>query len=73
MTIIGPSNPAAMIPYHASQMYSKNIMTFLLHLLGKDGAKESTLVLNPEDEITRETLLTSGGAVVHARVKELLA
>ena len=61
-----------MIPYHASQMYSKNIITFLLHLLGKDGAKESTLVLNPEDEITRETLLTSGGAVVHARIKELL-
>ena len=73
VTIIGPSNPAAMIPYHASQMYSKNIITFLLHLLGKDGAKESTLVLNPEDEITRETLLTSGGAVVHARIKELLA
>jgi NAD(P) transhydrogenase subunit alpha len=72
VTIIGPSNPAAMIPYHASQMYSKNIITFLLHLLGKDGAKESTLVLNPEDEITRETLLTSGGAVVHARIKELL-
>jgi H+-translocating NAD(P) transhydrogenase subunit alpha len=72
VTIIGPSNPAALIPYHASQMYSKNIITFLLHLLGKDGAKESTLVLDPEDEITRETLLTSGGAVVHARIKELL-
>ena len=40
VTIIGPSNPAALVPYHASQMYSKNIVTFLLHLLGKDGAQQ---------------------------------
>jgi NAD(P) transhydrogenase subunit alpha len=73
VTIIGPSNPPALVPYHASQMYSKNMTTFLLHLLGKDGAKQPSLMLNPEDEITRETLLTRDGAVVHARVKELLS
>ena len=72
VTIIGPSNPAAMVPYHASQMYSKNITTFLAHLLGKDGAKGATLPLNQDDEITRETLLAHGGAVVHPRVRELL-
>lgn len=72
VTIIGPSNPATLVPYHASQMYSKNIVTFLLHLLGKEGAKEATLPINTEDEITRETLLTRGGDVVHPRVKELL-
>ena len=49
-----------MVPYHASQMYSKNIITFLMHLLGKDGAKQPSLVLNQDDEITRETLLTQG-------------
>ena len=65
--------PAASIPYHASQMYSKNITTFLAHLLGKDGATKAALELNPSDEITRETLLTRGGEVVHPRVKELLA
>jgi H+-translocating NAD(P) transhydrogenase subunit alpha len=70
--IIGPSNPPALVPYHASQMYSRNIVTFLLHLLGKDAAKQTSIVLDPEDEITRETLLTKDGAVVHARVKELL-
>jgi NAD(P) transhydrogenase subunit alpha len=70
--IIGPSNPAALVPYHASQMYSKNIITFLLHLLGKDGAKQPTLTIDANDEIARETLLTLDGAVVHARVKELL-
>jgi NAD(P) transhydrogenase subunit alpha len=71
VTIIGPSNPAALVPYHASQMYSKNITTFLAHLLGKDGATLQTLPINLEDEITRETLLTRGGAVVHPRVRDL--
>jgi NAD(P) transhydrogenase subunit alpha len=73
VTIVGPSNPASLVPYHASQMYSKNITTFLMHLLGKDGAAGSALAVNPEDEITRETLLTHAGAVVHARVRDLLA
>jgi H+-translocating NAD(P) transhydrogenase subunit alpha len=72
ITIIGPSNLPALVPYHASQMYSKNITTFLLHLLGKDGAKQASLALSTDDEITRETLLTRDGAVVHPRVKDLL-
>jgi NAD(P) transhydrogenase subunit alpha len=73
VTIVGPSNPPALVPNHASQMYSKNITTFLNHLLGKDGAKKDALELDLSDEITRETLLTRGGEVVHARVKDLLA
>ena len=73
VTILGPSNPAALVPYHASQMYSKNITTFLAHLLGKEGAKQAALPIDPADEITRETLLARGGEVVHSRVKELLA
>jgi NAD(P) transhydrogenase subunit alpha len=72
VTIIGPSNPPALVPYHASQMYSKNIITFLLHLLGKEGAKQAAVPIDPADEITRETLLTRGGDVVHPRVKELM-
>jgi NAD(P) transhydrogenase subunit alpha len=72
VTIIGPSNPPALVPYHASQMYSKNITTFLLHLLGKEGAKQGQVPLDLNDEITRETLLARGGEVVHPRVKELL-
>jgi NAD(P) transhydrogenase subunit alpha len=72
VTIIGPSNPPALVPYHASQMYSKNIIAFLLHLLGKDGAKQAALPINVEDEITRETLLTLNGTVVHPRVAELV-
>jgi NAD(P) transhydrogenase subunit alpha len=69
VTILGPSNAPALVPYHASQMYSKNITTFLTHLLGKDGAAQPELPINPDDEITRETLLTRGGEVVHPRVR----
>jgi NAD(P) transhydrogenase subunit alpha len=73
VTVLGPSNPAALVPNHASQMYAKNITTFLAHLLGKDGAKKAALDLDPSDEITRETLLTRDGDVVHARVRDLIA
>jgi len=72
VAILGPSNPPALVPYHASQMYSKNITTFLLHLLGKDGASQAAFPINPEEEITKETLLTRDGAVVHSRVLELV-
>jgi NAD(P) transhydrogenase subunit alpha len=72
VTILGPSNPPALVPNHASQMYSKNITTFLSHLLGKEGAKKPSLELDLSDEITRETLLTRDGDIVHARVKDLL-
>ena len=65
--ILGPLNLPSTIPYHASQMYAKNIATFLKYLI-KDGA----IVLNREDEIVRETLVTHGGEVVHPRVLEVL-
>lgn len=68
VTIIGPTNLPATVPYHASQMYAKNIATFLLHLV-----KDGTLQLNRDDEIIRETLVATGGEVVHPRVVEALA
>ncbi len=67
VTILGPTNLPAEIPQHASQMFAKNIATFLQHLV-KDGA----LHINLQDEITRETLITRGGDVVHPKVRELL-
>jgi H+-translocating NAD(P) transhydrogenase subunit alpha len=73
VTIVGPSNPPALVPNHASQMYAKNIITFLNHLLGKEGAAKPALELDLADEITRDTLLTRGGEVVHGRIKDLLA
>jgi len=65
--ILGPLNLPSSIPYHASQMYAKNVATFLKHLV-----KDGQLNLNREDEIVKETLVTEGGAVVHARVLEAM-
>ena len=67
VTILGPTNLPSTVPYHASQMYAKNITTFLLHLT-KDGAVNVDL----SDEITRETLIAQGGEVVNARVRAAL-
>ena len=67
VTILGPTNLASTVPYHASQMYAKNISTLLLHLV-KDGA----LALDLDDEITAGTLVSHEGRVVHPRVRELL-
>jgi len=63
--IIGPLNIPADVPYHASQMYSKNVTTFLLHLVN-----DGELVVDLDDEITKGTLITRDGAVVHERVLE---
>jgi proton-translocating NAD(P)+ transhydrogenase subunit alpha len=68
ITILGPLNLASSAPYHASQMYSSNITSFLKLMLTKDGS----LQLKREDEIIRETLVTHAGEIVHARVNELL-
>ncbi len=67
VNIMGPFNVPSTVPYHASQMYAKNITTFFQNLV-KDGAIE----LNMEDEIIVDTMVTKDGAVVLARVKELL-
>ena len=67
VTLIGPDNLASMVPYHASQMYSKNLATFLLHVV-----KKGELTIDMEDEITRETLLTRGGDIVHPKIRDLL-
>ena len=66
VTIIGSINLASTVPYHASQMYAKNVATFLLYMV-----KEGKLQMNPQDEIIRETLLTQGGEIVNARLREI--
>ncbi|MGA8868359.1 MAG: Re/Si-specific NAD(P)(+) transhydrogenase subunit alpha [Candidatus Sulfotelmatobacter sp.] len=65
VSIIGAINLASSVPYHASQMYARNITTFLLYMV-----KEGKAQLNLQDEIIRETMVTSGGEIVNARVRE---
>ena len=67
VTIIGQFNLASTVPYHASQMYARNLAAFLLNLV-KDGKVQ----FNEADEIHRETLLTRDGEIVNARVREFL-
>jgi NAD(P) transhydrogenase subunit alpha len=67
VTIIGPVNLPSTIPYHASQMYARNIATFLKNMMTKEGQ----LNINMEDEIVRETLVARDGEVVHPKVRAL--
>ena len=56
--VIGPQNLASSLPLHASQMFSRNVLTLLQHLI-KDGA----LVVDPADEITGAMLVTHQGEI----------
>ncbi|HEY2548872.1 MAG TPA: Re/Si-specific NAD(P)(+) transhydrogenase subunit alpha [Candidatus Acidoferrum sp.] len=66
VSIIGSINLASTVPYHASQMYAKNVATFLLYMV-----KDGKLQINPQDEIVRDTLLTQDGEIVNARLREI--
>ncbi len=68
VTIMGEINLASGVPYHASQMFARNVTAFLTHLV-KDGKVQ----LNLGDEIVRDTLLTREGEVVNTRVREFLS
>jgi NAD(P) transhydrogenase subunit alpha len=65
VTILGPTNLPAEVPFHTSQLYAKNIATFLSHLV-KAGLPDVPL----DDEICRETLVARGGTLVHPKVRE---
>jgi NAD(P) transhydrogenase subunit alpha len=72
VTILGPLNLAATVPYHASQLYARNVASFLGHLLRDVKPAAAPLPFDTADEITRETMITHGGEVVHERVRQLL-
>jgi NAD(P) transhydrogenase subunit alpha len=65
LTVIGLSNLPALMPDHASQMYSKNIGNLVLHLAG-----EGDLTLDFEDPITAGVMVTHGGQIVHPALKD---
>ena len=67
VTILGPTNLPSEVPQHASQMFAKNLTTFLLHL-----TEAGRLNLNLEDEIICDTLLVHRGEFVNSRLREIL-
>ncbi len=68
VTIVGYFNLASRVPYHASQMYARNLTAFLTHLV-----KQGKLTINLEDEITRDTLVTRSGEIVNAMVQKFFS
>jgi NAD(P) transhydrogenase subunit alpha len=68
VSVIGQINLAASVPYHASQMYARNLTAFLLHIF-RNGQAAPDL----EDEIARETLVCRGGDIVNPRLRQLFA
>ena len=55
------------MPQTASQLYARNLATFLLNIV-KDGA----LKIDMNDEITRDTLVCENGSIINQRVKDAL-
>ncbi len=68
VTIVGTTNVPSTMPYHSSQMYSRNIAS-LLALFVKDG--KATLDMG--DEVVKGTVITQNGEVVHEATRKLLA
>lgn len=67
VTIMGPANLPATVPYHASQMYGRNVFTLLNHLV-----KDKALKLDLADEITAGCVVTHAGEIVHPQVRNLM-
>ncbi len=65
--VIGPVNLAATVPYHASQMYARNVTAFVQNFV-----KKGVINLSAEDEIVRDTMVTRDGDVVNAAIRERL-
>jgi NAD(P) transhydrogenase subunit alpha len=68
VTVFGPTNLPSEVPAHASQMFANNCVNFLKNMANK----EKQIEINMDDEIVAGTIVTRGGEVVHARVRELL-
>lgn len=63
VTIIGEGNLPSLLPMNASELYAKNILTFLLHLANKD-----LFHFQMEDEITSGSLIIKDGEPVHPTI-----
>jgi len=68
VTIVGTTNLPSTMPYHASQLYSRNVFTLLQHLM-----KDGTLQFDYDDQITRDTTLTHDDEITHEPTRAALA
>ena len=68
VTIVAPSNLAATVPVHASQLYSRNVTAFLSLII-----KEGELKLDMSDDVVGPSCVTHQGQWVNARVAAAVA
>ena len=64
--VLSPLPLSSTVPYHASQLYARNVANFVVNLV-----KKGQLQLDGDDEIVRESMITRGGDVVHPRGREV--
>ena len=67
VTMIGPVNLVSELAFHSSQLYSRNVVNFVLNLCTKEGA-----IADKDDDLVRETRVTRDGVICHDRVKHVL-
>jgi NAD(P) transhydrogenase subunit alpha len=67
VTILGPTNLPSTMAFHASQMYARTVTNFLMHLF-----QDGKIHLDPNDEMTRATLVTHQGQIVSEPLKAIL-
>ncbi len=68
VTIVGQSNLPSSLSQNASELYAKNVFNFLTHLATKDGMKWEL-----DEDITKGTLITHQGEVVHPSLQMAMA
>ncbi|MFT4569770.1 MAG: NAD(P) transhydrogenase subunit alpha [Hyphomicrobiaceae bacterium] len=68
MIIMGPTNIASSVPFHASQLYARNVSALVAHLAGEDGKPAVDL----DDEITASAIVCTGGSIANPRISSLL-
>lgn len=73
VVIEAPTNLPATMPVHASQLFARNLLNFVNHLLAsglRRDAQTGVLDVNLEDEITGATCITHGGEIVNRAIRE---
>lgn len=67
VTIIGEQNLPSLVPYNASEMYSKNLLSLIEY-----SANDGNFIIDMEDEIFKGAVIVKDGEVVNQRTKDLL-
>jgi NAD(P) transhydrogenase subunit alpha len=66
--VLGPANIATLLPVHASQMYSKNIVTLISEFIDEEGK----LALDFENDVVGPSTVTHAGEIRNERVRDAM-